>query len=168
MIVAINREARTELKMMPNRNRGALLVLLLCIQSSPAGAQAPKDRLATATSLNCVFKIVALANWVNGETKGEVKAAGLTVGFSDVNTEESSARAIGRFGLADIIVKLSVGSLHFVQSFREGPVYITSVFASESTPGKLKAVHTRHEYTDVSLPGFTSRPETYYGECEVK
>ena len=31
--------------------------------------------------------------------------------------------------------------------------------------GKLRAVHTRHEYTEVSLPGFTSRPEQYYGDC---
>jgi len=28
-------------------------------------------------------------------------------------------------------------------------------------------VHTRHEYTEVRLPGFTSRPEQYYGECEI-
>jgi hypothetical protein len=27
------------------------------------------------------------------------------------------------------------------------------------------AVHTRHEYTDISLPGFTSRPEMYIGDC---
>jgi hypothetical protein len=41
------------------------------------------------------------------------------------------------------------------------------VFDKENTPGKYKAVHTRHEYTEVSLPGFTSRPEQYYGECEI-
>jgi len=29
-------------------------------------------------------------------------------------------------------------------------------------------VHARHEYTEVSLPGYTSRPEQYYGECEAK
>ncbi len=34
--------------------------------------------------------------------------------------------------------------------------------------GKLKAVHTRHEYTEVSLPGYTSRPEQYYGECDAR
>ena len=29
------------------------------------------------------------------------------------------------------------------------------------------AVHTRHEYTDVLLIGFTSRPEQYYGDCAI-
>jgi hypothetical protein len=28
-------------------------------------------------------------------------------------------------------------------------------------------MHSRHEYTDVSLPGYTSSPEQYYGECEI-
>jgi hypothetical protein len=31
----------------------------------------------------------------------------------------------------------------------------------------MRAVHTRHEYTMISLPGFTSRPEQYYGECAI-
>jgi hypothetical protein len=64
-------------------------------------------------------------------------------------------------------VRLSQGTIHFVQAFRDGPLYVTTIFAKESRDGKLKAVHTRHEYTDVSLPGFTSKPEQYYGECGV-
>jgi hypothetical protein len=49
----------------------------------------------------------------------------------------------------------------------EGVLRITTVFDKQNSPGKFKAVHARHEYTDVSLPGFTSRPEQYYGECEL-
>jgi hypothetical protein len=30
------------------------------------------------------------------------------------------------------------------------------------------AVHTRHEYTDTRLVGFTSRPELYIGDCAVE
>ena len=48
-----------------------------------------------------------------------------------------------------------------------GPVYITTVFNKPAHAGKLKASHSRHEFTDVSLPGFTSRPEQYIGECEL-
>jgi hypothetical protein len=48
-----------------------------------------------------------------------------------------------------------------------GALYVTTVFNTESRPGKLQAVHTRHEYTPVSVPGFTSRPEQYYGDCDV-
>jgi hypothetical protein len=28
-------------------------------------------------------------------------------------------------------------------------------------------VHSRHEYYPTALPGFTSSPEQYYGECEI-
>ena len=37
------------------------------------------------------------------------------------------------------------------------------VFALVTIP----ILQSGREYTDVSLPGFTSRPEQYYGDCEV-
>jgi len=52
--------------------------------------------------------------------------------------------------------------------FLDGPLYTTRIFPKETRAGKLQAVHTRHEYTEISLPGFTSRPEQYYGECDVR
>jgi hypothetical protein len=48
-----------------------------------------------------------------------------------------------------------------------GPLYTTTVVARETTEGRLMAVHTRHEYTDVRLPGYTSRPEMYLGDCAL-
>ena len=110
---------------------------------------------------------MATVNWVKGEAVAEIKPAKLNVSFDAIDADEGTARAVGQFGPSDIIVRLSVGSLHFIQSFREGPVYVTTIFPTESREGKLKAVHTRHEYTEVQLPGFTSRPEQYYGECEI-
>jgi hypothetical protein len=59
-----------------------------------------------------------------------------------------------------------------MQMDNSGPLYLTTVFSAggrDQLPGaRLRAVHTRHEFTSVSLPGFTSRPEQYYGECEVE
>jgi hypothetical protein len=49
-----------------------------------------------------------------------------------------------------------------------GAVYVTTIFNSETKNGRLLAVHTRHEYTPVQLPGLTSRPEQYYGDCQVR
>jgi len=46
-----------------------------------------------------------------------------------------------------------------------GPLYVTTVIAKETKDGRLMAVHTRHEYTQISMPGFTSRPEMYVGDC---
>jgi hypothetical protein len=53
-----------------------------------------------------------------------------------------------------------------MQVFRTGPLYVTTVFDKDAN-GKLKAVHSRHEYFAVPLAGATSSPEQYYGECEV-
>jgi hypothetical protein len=54
-----------------------------------------------------------------------------------------------------------------MQMHGAGPLYTTTVIARETKDGRLMAVHTRHEYTDISLPGFTSRPEMYVGDCRV-
>jgi hypothetical protein len=105
--------------------------------------------------------------WKNGEPVSETKAVKLSLGFDEINADDGTARVIGAFGPSDIIVRLSLGNLHFVQSFREGPLYTTTIFPKETKDGRLQAVHTRHEYTEVSLPGFTSRPEQYYGDCSI-
>jgi hypothetical protein len=145
-----------------------LTMLLMLVVPAVTSAQAREaDRLAAAKSASCVFSTMAVGTWNGGAATAEVKPAKLTVGFDQINTEEGTARVVGAFGPSDIIVKLSAGTLHFVQAFREGPLYTTTIFSQESRGGKLKAVHTRHEYTEVSLPGFTSRPEQYYGECEI-
>ena len=55
-----------------------------------------------------------------------------------------------------------------MQSFRSGPLYTTTVFDKETSGGKFKAVHSRHEYFTIPVPGATSSPEQYYGECEIR
>jgi hypothetical protein len=44
---------------------------------------------------------------------------------------------------------------------------VTTVFDQETTGGKLRAVHSRHESFITPLEGSTSSPEQYYGECEI-
>lgn len=146
---------------------GVLCVLLLR-GSGPAVAQGrAAERLARAESLKCEFPVMAIGTWNKGVAEADLKSAKLSVGFDSINADEGTARVMGTFGPSDIIVRLSSGTLHFVQSFREGPLYVTTIFPQETRDGKLQAVHTRHEYTQVSLPGFTSRPEQYYGECAI-
>jgi hypothetical protein len=149
---------------------GGLVFLGLVVSGEAVDAQtrAPRPDWTMAKSLSCVFPIVTTGAWNKGEAAAEVKPASLSIRFTSIDIDEGTARAIGSFGPSDIIVKLSERTLHFLQMFRAGPLYTTTVFDSESRSGKLKAVHTRHEYTDVSLPGFTSKPEQYYGECSVE
>ena len=115
---------------------------------------------------NCLPHVTA-GEWKDGKTTPELKTASLSLGFQDVEAEEGSANTVGGFGPPHIITRLSATSLHFMQVSREGPLYVTTIFAKESNPEKFLAVHTRHEFTEISLPGFTSKPEQYYGECVV-
>jgi hypothetical protein len=149
------------------RNCVATLGLLL-LGARLLAQDAGNDLLATAKTLRCTFRLVATGTWKNGAAEAGVKQTELLVVFNSINTDEGTAESIGQFGGSDIIAKLSSGTLHLIQSFRDGPLYVTTVFNKESRPGKLKAVHTRHEYHDVSVIGFTSSPEQYYGECDVE
>jgi hypothetical protein len=110
--------------------------------------------------------MLATGTWTSGNPQAEVKSSTLALRFALINAEEGTAQSTGPFGPSDIVVRLFPVSLHLIQMLDSGALYITTVFEKVSHPGRLQAVHTRHEYTEVSLPGFTSRPEQYYGECE--
>ena len=140
----------------------------LLLVSWPSNARAAaQGKLATAKSIRCTFPLIATGTWKDAKPEAAVKPASLVLSFEAINTDEGSAQLNGGFGTFDIIVRLTAGYLHFIQAFRDGPLYTTTVLEQESSGGKLKAVHSRHEYNAVSLPGFTSSPEQYYGECEV-
>jgi hypothetical protein len=87
--------------------------------------------------------------------------------FDSIDTDTGTAQLkTGSMG-SEVTVRLAEGYLHFMQAFRTGPLYTTTVFEAGASAGKLRAVHSRHEYFSVPLPGATSSPEQYYGECEV-
>ena len=140
---------------------------LVVVTSSTVSAQSARDRLAGVHALDCTFALNAVGTWKSGIPQAEVKASHLSMRFESVNPDDGTARVVGMFGPSDIIVRLSGDTLHLVQSFREGPLYATTVFPKETRAGRLQAVHTRHELTDVSLPGYTSSPEQYYGDCQA-
>jgi hypothetical protein len=74
---------------------------------------------------------------------------------------------VGDSGKAHITVRLVGSYLHLMQMDPYGAMYVTTVFDKETNGGRLQAAHSRHEYTPVSLPGLTSRPEQYVGDCAV-
>ncbi|MGH8613140.1 MAG: hypothetical protein ACREYF_14265 [Gammaproteobacteria bacterium] len=144
------------------------LVMLLGAVDVAYAQKPPSNSLVTATRIDCVFPLLATGTWTSGEPRAEVKPAKLSFAVDSINTQESTARAVGTFGPVEIIARLSSNTLHLLQVSNDGPMYMTTVFNKVTRDGKLQAVHTRHEYTEVVLPGFTSRPEQYYGECTVK
>ena len=149
------------------RQVAAGIVLAWCCVGSLAvqGASAQGDRLADARSLDCTFTLIATGTWTDGAPEADLDASELSFRFEAIDTQEATAEVIGPFGPSHIITRLTGDYLHFLQMFSSGPLYSTTIFDRETVDGKLMAVHTRHEYTDVSLIGFTSRPEQYYGDC---
>jgi hypothetical protein len=140
---------------------------LVLIMTATINAQTARERLERVRTVDCTFTLNTVATWESGVPQAEVKAAKLSLRFESVNPDDGTARVVGPFGPSDIIVRLSGDTLHLIQSFREGPLYATTIFPKETRAGRLQAVHTRHEFTEVSLPGYTSSPEQYYGDCQV-
>ena len=146
-----------------------LIPALVACLIVPAAAQvaALQKRLAAAKSVSCTFPALATGSWKDGVPSVGVTAATLKVTFTNINIDEGTADSEGAFGGSFIVVRHSTDYLHLMQSQGSGPLYTTTVFARETKEGRLMAVHTRHEYTDVRLPGFTSRPEMYLGDCSL-
>ena len=146
------------------------VTLLSLVFAAVAVAQVPNppsERLTTVRNVRCTFPVLATGTWVKGEAQGAIKPATLTVGFNNIDTQEGTAEAVGGAGKSHITVRLVGNYLNLMQMDPYGALYVTTIFGTETKPGRLQAVHTRHEYLPVSAPGFTSRPEQYYGDCEV-
>ena len=147
----------------------ASVLVVAVFAGSASGQTGLQQRLAKATGLECTFPVLARGNWKSGTASADVTPATLTVAFKNINVDEGTADLEGKLGGSSlIVVRYSNDYLHLMQSQGDGPLYTTTVIAKESKEGRLMAVHTRHEYTQVSLPGFTSRPEMYIGDCAVK
>ena len=153
-----------------------LLVFILIVAAGtrtlPAQAPSPVP-LADVQRLKCTFTVMATGTWDTAGPSAEVTKAGLTMQFEAIDTQEGTAN-VGDVstlsaGAPHITVRLLNDNLHFLAMNSSGSVYLTTVFSDRDSRagGKFKAVHTRHEFTQIRLTSFTSRPEQYYGYCET-
>jgi hypothetical protein len=145
-----------------------MFAMLLAASVTAQVPNAPAARLVNAKSMSCTFSIVATGTWKDGVAESTSKPAKLKIAFTAIDTQDGTADAVGDSGKTHITVRAVGNYLNLMQMDPYGAIYLTTVFNTESTGGRLLAVHTRHEYTPVQLPGLTSRPEQYYGDCEVK
>ena len=143
----------------------ALLAIAFVLTATPdVKAQ---GRLATVKALRCTFGRNATGSWSKaGTATAVVKPSTLVLRFDAINFDDGTAQLRTGKMANEVVAKIAEGYVHFMQVFRTGPLYTTTVFDKDAT-GKLKAVHSRHEYFAVPLAGSTSSPEQYYGECEV-
>ena len=115
---------------------------------------------------------MAVGTWEKDVPSAEVTKTSLSMQFDAIDTQDGTANVVdvsaSAAGAPHITVRLLGDNLHFLAMNVSGSVYLTSVFADRDSKagGRFKAVHTRHEFTQVRLTGWTSRPEQYYGHCE--
>jgi hypothetical protein len=149
------------------RQAAAATILATCLAAWPAAQvpNAPSPRLTAVTNLSCTFAAMSSGDWKGGVSSSATRPAKLAVSFSSIDTQDGTADAVGDTGKSHITVRVVGSYLHFMQMDPYGALYVTTVFDKETRPGRLQAAHSRHEYTPVSLPGLTSRPEQYIGEC---
>ena len=164
---------------MRNYFRRTIIIFAMSIMfaesfASGAGQQtappaAPPSRLATAKGLRCTFPLNATGTWKkDGQPDAGVKTSSLILIFDSINTDDGTAKLRNGTMESEVVVRSVTGYLHLMQSFRTRPLYTTTVFDKETSGGKFKAVHSRHEYFTTPLEGATSSPEQYYGECEIQ
>lgn len=152
---------------MPRIRPGATAAALL-VAALAASPGAFAQDLYDATALDCSFTVIATADWSEGEADASVEPSTLSLRFEEIDADGATAAIVGPYGASHIIVRQTGDYLHLVQMFTVGPLYTTTVIDRETADGRRMAVHTRHEYTDTRLVGFTSRPEQYVGDCAVE
>jgi len=146
----------------------AVVITAAAVLALTAGSAAAQAKIAGAKSLRCTFPRVSTGSWKkDGTPDATIKPASLVLRFEAIDIETGIAQLRNGSVGTDVTVRFAEGYLHFMQAFRTGPLYTTTVFEAGANGNKFKAVHSRHEYFSVPLPDATSTPEQYYGECEI-
>jgi hypothetical protein len=133
------------------------------------GAAEPPNPLATVTALACRFPMAASATWKDGEPEPRTRAQEMRLDISSISVEDGTAEFRGTAGRAFVTAVLSGWSLYFVET-SVGQLNVTTVFAQEAAPNRLKAVHTRHGYLQMQVGSFIAEPAVSqnYGDCEIR
>jgi len=140
---------------------------------APLGAQQqpaePPNVLPTVKALKCRFPAATTATWKNGEVVAQTKTQEMLFTISEIDVQDGTAEFLGTAGRSYVTAVLSGWSMYFVES-SVGQLNVTTVFAQEASPKKLKAVHSRHGYLQMQVGRYISEPSVSqnYGECEIQ
>lgn len=151
--------------------RPLALAAVVISMSSAAYAQSsePPNVLTTVKALRCRFPAATSATWKNGEVQAQTKTQEMLFSISEIDPQDGTAEILGTAGRAFVTAVLSGWSMYFVES-SVGQLNVTTVFAQESSPKKLKAVHSRHGYLQMQVGRYISEPSVSqnYGDCEIQ
>ena len=128
----------------------------------------PPNPLPTLKGLKCRFPAATSATWKNGEAQPQTKTQEMTFAISLIDVQDGTAEFTGTAGRSYVTAVLSGWSIYFVES-SVGQLNVTTVFAQEASPGKLKAVHSRHGYLQMQVGKYIAEPSVSqnYGDCEI-
>jgi hypothetical protein len=153
--------------------RTFILLIVALLASAPLAAQQPAaaeppNPLASLKRLKCRFPVAASAVWKGGEPQAQTKTQELLFEITAIDVQDGTAEYLGTAGRAYVTAVLSGWSLYFVEN-AIGQLNVTTVFAQEAAPKRLKAVHSRHGYLQMTVGRFVAEPSVSqnYGECEV-
>jgi hypothetical protein len=143
----------------------ALLIATVAVQGQSAD---PPNPLADLKTLKCRFPAATTAVWKDGQAVAQTKAQELLFDITAIDVQDGTAELRGTAGRAYVTAVLSGWSLYFVEN-SVGQLNVTTVFAQEASPKKLKAVHSRHGYLQMQVGKFIAEPAVSqnYGECEI-
>ena len=143
--------------------------LAVMVVAAHAQTTEPPNVLPTVKALKCRFPAATTAVWKNGEVLPTTKTQEMLFTISEIDVTDGTAEIVGTAGRAYVTAVLSGWSMYFVES-SVGQLNVTTVFAQEASPKKLKAVHSRHGYLQMQVGRYISEPSVSqnYGECEIQ
>jgi hypothetical protein len=139
---------------------------VLLAAAAGSGMQAAEESLTTIKGLKCAFPLYAAVMWEKGAPKAETKRTDpLLVQVDEIDVDAGTARE----GTAFVTAILTASTLHVLERTMLGSLTVLSVFAEQTPQGTLRAVRSRHDYIQMSVPGFVAVPTVsqHYGECEA-
>jgi len=146
----------------------AFIVVSTAVHGQTATAD-PPNILPTVKALKCRFPAATSTTWKAGEPVAQTKVQEMQFTISDIDVSDGTAEFVVTAGKAYVTAVLSGWSMYFVES-SVGQLNVTTVFAQEASPKKLKAVHSRHGYLQMQVGRYISEPSVSqnYGDCEIQ
>jgi hypothetical protein len=150
----------------------AAAVIIVTASLAQMWAQAPPaeppNPLTTVKRLKCRFPTASSATWKGSEPQIQNKTQELLFDLTNIDVQDGTAEYHGTAGRAFVTAVLSGWSLYFVEN-SVGQLNVTTVFAQEAAPKRLKAVHSRHGYLQMTVGRYIAEPSVSqnYGDCEI-
>src|SRR5262245_18318036 len=122
---------------------GCFALAVVTAGASWAQTADPPNPLVTVKSLRCRFPVATSGTWKDGMPVANTRTQELLLSVDNIDVMDGTAEVRGTAGRVFVRAVLSGWSLYFVEN-AGGQLNVTTVFAQETGPEKLKAVHSRH------------------------